>query len=364
MARDPGYALNTRISLYLAAVALVSLPFLIIVAWAVATGLSGSFPWFELILMIPFLTYYVTSVYIVQEDHVAGIFVLQQYAWEIGPGVYFVPRFITEVGDLPVSFEQDQFPGDPERISKQRDDLALNGLLRPFRTPTAGSEPGDSDDPLNTRMTLEPTASVVWRLRRRSFFEMWIRVPGKTWPEKKINIRKQMYDSLHSMLGKSVAKRTPAQIFEQLEEIDLELEMALQIALEKFGVEIDRVEMQPPDLTHAVNIALAGISEARAQKQAGITRAEEEKQSEILRQEGIALGRERLSEADRKERQNRGVGDMEAAKALGMSGADFRAGEIAKETIGEGTMVLGVEGIAQAMGLGKLILGDKKGAAA
>lgn len=364
MTEDSDKPLDTKISRYIKAVVFVLLPMPFIALSATLTLLRGQVPWMEIVISLPFLAYYGTSIERVKANYVGGIFVLERYAWEVGPFYYFVPRGICKLGVLPVSFNQEQFPGDPERISKRSDEHDLNGMLRPFRIPTAGSEPGSGDDPLRTRMTLEPTASVVWRLARKGFFEMWIRIPGDTWEEKYANIVRQMYDSLHSMLGKSLAKRTPVQLYENLEEVDKELKAALVKALKKFGVQIDRVEMQPPPPPHRVNIALAEISEALARKQAGITKAEEEKQSEILRQEGVAQGRERLSEADRIERKNRGVGDMEAATALGISGKEHRNGELGVAALSKSTVIAGPDGVAQVLALGKVLTaGDKKGEA-
>lgn len=360
MAADSEKPATARFSLYLLVVGAVFLPLLFALDALVTDLVNGSFPLLPISWLVAFGAYYLTSVRVVQENEVGGIFVLQQRAWAIGPGYYFAPRFLTELHTLPIKDNQDQFPGNPEQISKRHDEADLNGMLRPFRIPTAGSQGSSDDDPLNTRMTLEPLVSVVWRLRQSGFFEMWIRIPGNNWKEKRANIHKQMYDSIHSMLGKSLSSRTPAKIFEELSEIDAELKDVLEKTLSKFGVDLDRVEMQPPDLPYDVNKALARIAEARADKQARIKQAEGEKQAEVLIQTGVAEGRERLAEADYIERKKRGEGDRAAAEALGMSGEDYRAGEIAKETVGEGDLVLGAEGIAQAVGLGRLVIGKKE----
>ncbi|HRH55456.1 MAG TPA: SPFH domain-containing protein [Candidatus Paceibacterota bacterium] len=362
MARDPEEPLDDRPELYAALVAAVVLvPMLsVLISLLFTLARENVFPYVELGLTILLLTYYISSIKEVKEQYAGGIYVLQQYSWEVGPGYYFVPRFLSELNLILLQDRQNQFPGNPEQISMRPDNDPLHGLLRPFRTPTAGTDPGlESADPLSTRLTLEPTASVVWRLRKRGFFQMWNRIPGNTWEEKDANILTQMYDSLNTDLGIAMATRTPAQVVAGLKEINCELETGLEAKLSKFGVDIDRVEMQPTGLTRKVNQALEEVGSALARRQAALVEAEGQRQAEILRQSGIAEGRERLAEADFIERQKKGEGDMAAARALGMAGSDYRAGEIAIQTVGEADLVLGVEGITQAVGLGRLVVDSK-----
>ncbi|HEY0979558.1 MAG TPA: hypothetical protein VGE23_01820, partial [Candidatus Paceibacterota bacterium] len=106
------------------------------------------------------------------------------------------------------------------------------------------------------------------------------------------------------------------------------------------------------------------VAESRANRQAVETEARTERFRLAEVGQGEAEARIANAEARKRELAAEGEGKAEAAKALGISGEDYYAGDIAKETIGQGDVILGAEGISQAVGLGKYIFKSNTGAAA
>ncbi len=310
-------------------------------------------------MLVALGAYHLTSLHVVQENELAGIWVLQQRALAVGPGFYPVPRGIAELNKLPTSSQQDQFPADPEKISKKDDALGLEDkLFRPIRVTTAQVNPDEppSDDPLATRLTLEVTFSVVWKLHKDYFFDMWERIPGADWNEKYLRIVRQMRDTGEVQIAEIVGQHTPDYIIAHIAEINDKIKDELQKALAKWGIEIEEALLQSPDFPKAVNVAIANVAAARANGAATITTARATREASILEADGKAEGRKLLAEAARVELAKQGQGIKDAATAVNMSGADYRAGEVAMATIGQADLVLGTEGVAQAMGLGRAIL--------
>jgi len=313
-------------------------------------------------LLILLITYYVTSLEKVETGLRGGLTVLEDPALETGSGWFFVPRWLCEIDRMPAHSNQDQFPADPEMVSKRDDDQGLlPGEYRPIRAMTAGSNDQDGDDPLNTRLTLEVTFAVRWRLREGRFFDLYVKIPGRRWADKVASVRQQMRDTGETEVLEEIADRTPSRIISEMELVNANLKTELQKAVEDWGIDIDEARMQAPDFPHTVNVALARIAESRATRQATETDAHGEKTRLTLIGEGQAAAMMAVADARKRELAAEGEGLRLAADALDMTGEDYRAGEIAKATIGEGTLVLGSEGIAQAMGLGKLIVGGAKG---
>ncbi len=348
---------------YNLAVAVALIPGIALIVTMIVQGLTSwktnPYEWGFLIL---FLAYLSVSIRKVEAGLRGGIFVFENPARETDSGWFFVPWGISRLDTMPAYTSQDQFPSNPEKVSKRDDDLGLlEGEFRPIRAMTAGSKEEDGDDPLNTRLTLEVTFAVRWRLREEGFFDLYIRIPGRSWEDKLVSIRQQMRDTGETELLEEIADRAPFRVNSEMELVNDNLKTELQRAVLEWGIEIEEARMQAPDFPHKVNVALARIAESRANRQATETDAQAEKVRLTLIGEGEAAAMKARAEGRKRELAAEGEGLQLAAAALGMSGEDYRAGEIAKETIGEGTLVLGSEGIAQAMGLGKLIVGNGKG---
>ncbi|MDB5264738.1 MAG: hypothetical protein JWN64_309 [Parcubacteria group bacterium] len=359
-------ATKVRIEIYWITVALVTL--LPLASLSLPTLLMGvRFTVVHWAFTVLLAAYYLTSIMFVQTNERGGITVLEKPAREVGPGMYFVPRFLMELFTIPISTQQDQFPADPELISKRPDEFGLKeNELRPIRATTAAGRivPGDdlqNEDPLNTRLTLELTYSIRWRLREKGFFDMYVSIPGRTWDDMRTEIRRQMRDTSESELVEEVSKRTPFEVNGDIQVLNAELEREVQTGVSDWGIDILEARLQTPDFSHDVSKALSNIATNRAEAQATAAKAQGEQQRLILEGEGQAQARERLATARQAEIAAEGKGLKEAADALEMPGADYYAGEIVKTAVGEGDLIIGTDGISQIAGLGKYIFKGKNG---
>lgn len=347
---------------YRTAVAVALLPGLVALVVAIAEIISDdSFLASGSIFML-FFVYWITSIRPVKTNYRAGITVLEQPAREVGPGYYFVPRFLCDMQMMPMTVIQEQFPADPEKVSKRDDDLGLlPGEFRPIRAMTRGPNDADGNDPLNARLTLEVTFTVMWHIEKGDFFDLFVKIPGDTWDEKVVAIRHRMRDTGEAQLLQEIAKLSASEVNGKLEEIGHILETEIQKKVEGWGIHIDSADIQAPDYPHKVNDELANIVTSRARLQSTANDAEAERNRLAKIGEGEAAQVISMAEAKKRAHILEGEGIKAAAESIGMAGEDYYAGQIAKETIGEGDVILGVEGIAQAVGLGKHIFGNRKG---
>lgn len=346
------------------AVALVLLPGVIALSVGLIWAILGHFNLSAWSIFLLSFAYWITSIRTVQTNELAGVMVLEQPAFESGPGLLFVPRFICEMDTMPAYTVQEQFPADPEKVSKRDDDLGLReGEFRPIRAITAGAKEAFGDDPLNTRMTLEVTFAVRWRLRQEGFFDMYVKIPGRRWLDKVATIRQHMRDTGETELLEEITERAPFEVVRDMHKLNDDLKSELQNAVQNWGIEIEEARMQAPDFPHELNIELARVGAARARKQTTVTDAEGRKQADILAAEAKKQAAILEGEGKKQATILEGEGIKAAAESIGIPGGDYYAGQIAKETIGEGDVILGAEGIAQVVGLGKHIFGERKGAA-
>lgn len=352
-------AIKPKKSRYVAAIAAFGLITAVaILLWFVPAGIhvgDHTLQYGHLLSAFCFV-YFIASWQAVQTDEMAGIMVLEVPAKEVGAGWHFVPLWIAELHRVPLSVQQIQFPGDPEKVFKGKDDQPLpQGMFRPIRATThAPKENASKDDKLNVQMTVEITFSVRWMVRRdSSFFTFFINIPGRNWAEKKANVEQQMRDSGETDLIEEIAEHTLGEVLSDIATINRKLSTCIQVNVEDWGISIREARMQTPDLTHDLNRALAAIPTARAKLEATITNARGEKIR--LTEEGA--GR---AAAIKAEVAARGEGLKAAADALGMEGAEYASLETVREAVGEGDLIIGTEGVEKLLGLGKAVLGSGK----
>lgn len=308
------------------------------------------------------LAYDIASIKSVQTDEIAGITVLERPAVETDAGVKFAPLGLTELHRVPRGLQEDQLPSDPENISKKPDNEEFDKtMFKPMRITTAGPAPGSDDsDMLDVRLTLEPTAAVVWQVREKGFFEFFINIDGKNWPQKRAFLLKQMRDTVEAQLVIEFGKHTAGELYKNIETITETIREALANKMETWGITICSLTLQNLGPDHATNTAMGLVPQARAKRTAMIHEAEGEQKSTVMRAQGQADAAKIAAAAREVTLAAEGKGTMEAAKALGMSGADYTASLVAREALGKGDVILGLEGLAQVVGLGKYIYDTKK----
>lgn len=351
----------------IAVVATTLLPLLLIFyAWYSDWGFTYFPYWIP--LFAAWSVYFVLSFRFVQTEELAGVTVLESPAFEQKEGLVFVPLFITELERFPRAVQQEQFPGPPERVSKLPDAEAermRSDLLKPIRITSGKPEegPGYEGDILNVRLTLEPTFTVDWQVEfdadksdageesnDEGFFEFYINIPGKHWEEKYLNVLKRLRDTGERELNREMSRHSVSWIIAHKDELVDAVHTALIKSTRDWGILICGVSvlgLEPAD--HGTNQALTEVPKSISDRLAAINRAEGERQKLILEGEGLAAARRLKLAAE-------GEGLADAARALGMSGQDYWKGDVAKETIGEGTIIIGEDGITKAMAVGATIL--------
>ncbi|MDB5237370.1 MAG: hypothetical protein JWL88_472 [Parcubacteria group bacterium] len=316
-------------------------------------------------LLALLITYDAVSFRSVQTDEIAGITVLERPTIETDSGVKFVPPGLTELHRIPRGLQEDQVPSDPENISKKPDNEEFDKTMyKPMRITTAGPAQGETEkddtDMLDVRLTLEPTAAIIWQVKQKGFFEFFINIDGKTWPEKRAFLLKQMRDTVEAQLQIEFGQHTPSEIYKKTAEIAESIRVVLAEKMSIWGITICSLTLQNLEPDHATNAAMGLVPQARAKRAAAIHEAEGEKQATVMRAEGQAEAAVIAAGARVKTLAAEGEGNIAAAKALEMTGRDYIASLVAREVLGKGDVILGPEGIAQAVGLGKFIFSKPK----
>jgi regulator of protease activity HflC (stomatin/prohibitin superfamily) len=341
---------------YWAAVAAVLAPFPALlfsdIFWPSLFGglqIGGTFLSNSLPLTILLLMYYIAGI---KEDHTgqyAGVVVFNQPALRVGPGWLFVPPGIARMKHFPRDIIRMDFPAEKECIFNGEDkDTLPTGMVRPVRIQT-GRADDSGPDPLNVQMTLDPVWFVRWHVGFNNFFDFFIRMEGHTWEEHIEYMRKLLLDIGRTILAEEFSKGPVYKVIDDLPRTNEKLLKAYQKRADSYGIIIDEAAIFAPDLTHAVNAALEGIAIAQANAKKTVIAASADRTR--LAEEGA--GR---ASAIKSEETARGEGLAAAAKALSLTGAEYFAGDIAKNTLGKGTIVVGTAGITEAIGLGKAAL--------
>jgi regulator of protease activity HflC (stomatin/prohibitin superfamily) len=308
------------------------------------------------IFLVFLFTYCVASIRFVKTNEIGGVSVLQIPSKEIGAGPYFVPIGLMTVTVIPLSEQEAQFPGDPEMVYKGPDEKAPAGMLRPIRAITGAKDPDEAqkDNPLNAQVSVEYSFSIRYIVQKSNkIFDFLINTSGDSWAERRESIEKSIRDTGETIVSAKIAVTKLLDLSAELPRINNELHQELQAAVTRLGIHLIEVKIQQIDYGHNTNKALESIVVATAQAKATERTAQAKKATLIAEGEGVADARRNALAAE-------GKGVYEAAIAMDMSPSDYRAGEIAKATIGESTIILGETGIAQAMVLGKTILEKKE----
>lgn len=320
--------------------------------------------WITLALLALFATRWSS----VPVDYIAGITVFNQPAIEFGSGFYpILPG--SKLGMLPLSAQNDQFPADPEFISKRPDtDPLMPGEVRPIRIMTGPPDSKDEDEVLGERTAPEFTFSVRWRVYEKGYFELAINLPGGSdWGSKLYQVRKHMRDTGEGFLNLEVSARSPVKVVGEQRQIGEGLKARIQEAFERYDLVIEEVLLQSPDFGHGINKALARVNEARAEAKIARTKSEGDRDATINAADGEKARLERVSEGQKAADINaaaartvslaaEGKGRMKAAQALGMPGDEYVALEQAPKILGDKTIVLGTAGITEALAIGATTL--------
>lgn len=299
----------------------------------------------------------VASVKMLRIDELGGVMF---YGWAMvrvkrGPkliifGIFQIDRYSGAVN-------HNQHPAEPELIQKTADEVPLEMIgviqpdgsvlqrkkVRPLRITTSGpkAELGESDI-LNVQMTVEFTFWVRWVIVDP--FEFSINAGGDI-----DSAVEQMRDQGESLLNREVTLLTPSELISSFKKLDSDLKKAITEAVESWGIKVVGVGLTAPDLNHEVAKSLRDIPVAKAV--AVMTRTTADADEYKLSKEGKGRGKAREEELA-----GEGRGYKRAAKAIGTTAENVLTAQVARDTVGQGDLILGADGIALALGFAKKIL--------
>lgn len=311
------------------------------------------------LLLGAILIWTVSSIKVLQADELGAVLMYGLPMIKIRRGPKFLVTGLFQLERFMATVAQNQFPDEPELIQKTDDKTPLEivevtapdgsvtkrSKVRPIRITTAKPRADAPDDILNVQMIVEFTFWVRWIVVNPFLFI--VNAGGSI-----DNVVKQMRDVGESCLNSEVTKQTPSQLITGFEKLQKKLQEELKKSVERWGVRVENVGMTAPDLNHEVAMALRDIPKAKAEAVQVRVRAEAEEYR--LAQEGKGRGKAREEELA-----GEGRGYKRAGKFIGVEPQEVLAAQVARETVGQGDLVLGAEGIAQAVGLGRAILKQK-----
>ncbi len=297
------------------------------------------------------------SIRMLRVNEVAAIVLYGLPMIRVRRGPKFIIFGLFQLARFTSSVIQNQFPADPELIQKTPDEVPLETIeipqadgsvvrklkVRPIRITTAKpKEALGEDDILNVQMTVEFTFWTRWIVTDP--FELIINTSGDI-----SEVVRQMRDAGESLLNNEVTQMTPSELVAGFKDLRDKLLAAIKAAVESWGIEVIDAGLTAPDLNHQVAAALRDIPIAKARAKQTIIAAQAEKVR--LAEEGKGRGKAREEEIA-----GEGRGYKRAGKFIGVTPEIVLQAQVARETVGEADLVLGTDGLVQAVGLGKKLL--------
>lgn len=328
------------------------------------------------------IAWFVISFKALRTDEIGAIALFGLPLIKAGRGPKLVITGLFQLERFSGTERQDQFPAEPELIQKTDDKEPLKLVnftypdgttvermtVRPLRINTRSpyTEADDStkyakykEQILNTQMTIEFTFWVRWIVIDP--FQFMITGGGND-----SDIRKRIRDAGESYLNAEVVKRVPAELIDEFLALQKGLYDTIKgkINEKDWGIEVTETGLTAPDINHEVASALRDITKENAiakKKQvaadadAYVTVRSGQATAEVIERTGKAEGiaKEEILTGEAR-------GFKRSSKLISIPAEDVLAATVARETVGEADLVLGAEGIAQAIGIGKAILKKKE----
>lgn len=287
---------------------------------------------------------------------------------QISSGLPFVPLGLFQLEKLSIIVQQKEFPGEPSDIyrGEMKDPTELpEGKVPPYRVTFRNSvteveakrllhdeysvtdENGNAftfiaeapKDGLAKRVTAELVPVVRWKI-----------VDGIEFIKNIISVdeaNRQLEDELFSVLGRLLPNMSVGQAKQNFRWINTILKKQAINRTGNWGIKIEGAFLKMIPLNHDLNGAIALAAEAEFQGRG---------ERELLEQRGAGAAKA-AEDLERKTLQGRAAGLKKLAKDLGIEGdaaiAQFVAGQLAE---GDGTIILGAEGLGQLAGIGAALI--------
>jgi hypothetical protein len=288
---------------------------------------------------------------------------------ELSSGLPFVPFGFFQLEKLSVVVQQQQFPGESRNIyrGEMKDFTELpENKVPPFKVTFRNSvteaeavkllhedehsvtdENGEiftfiataPKDGLARRVTAELVPVVRWKI-----------IDGIKFIRNIYSINeanRQLEDELFSVLVRLLPNMSVGQAIQNFRWINTILKKQATTRTEGWGIKIEGAFLKMIPLNHDLNSAISLASEAEFQGRG---------ERELLEQRGAGTAKA-AEDLERKTLEGRAAGLKKLAKDLGIEGdaaiAQFVAGQLAE---GDGTIILGAEGLSQLAGIGAALL--------
>lgn len=274
-------------------------------------------------------------------DEVGVVLLFDRPIVNVTSGLVFVPAFISRLITLPSGEIQKEVPDQPENLVRNEDVVTVPPGKKPvFRITFAQGNQTDAD-PLNQRVTQEVSGIYAFRAVNPRVFVREVRDLG--------NALQLLDDVFVRVLTEQLPRHTLAHVLANVGGFSTEVLRALKMRSRTWGVQMTQGAIKAIGLSHDLNKALqapsVAVSEARATEiTAEATRLRLTKEGEgrgaanKAEVAGTAAGFGLTSDGEL-------TAAARAALAVRVAGA-----------LGDKTVILGGEGLAQALALGGAFL--------
>lgn len=272
-------------------------------------------------------------------DELAAVTFLGYPVHNTGAGPKIYPWLLFQIHRFPRSVQQRQLPDDPEMVFKGLDNVALpTGMKRPLRITTGA--PTEYEQILDVQMAIEflfyQRVQIVDPLR----FLIRYRDLEGYW--------QQTRDSGETALTRIVSKSPGVgHLIRHFSELIAEFDQIMRDLAESGGVDVIECGLNSPDLSHRLAAAIRDVAVASATATQSRRVADAEAYS--IRVTGHA-----------KAESEKAVLDAIAA-ALKESNDAAVAAYVGGKVLGDKSIVIGSEGISQAIGLAAIISEKARG---
>jgi hypothetical protein len=289
---------------------------------------------------------------------------------ELSSGLPFVPLGLFQLTKYSVAVRQNEFPGEPRDIyrGEMKDPIDLpKDKVPPFRLtfrnavteteakilfPDDEFSLTDDDtretftfiaaapkDGLAKRVTAELVPVVRWKINDGLKFIRNI--------NDETEVKRQLEDEMFSVLARLLSNMSVGQATQNFRWINLILKKKAVERTKDWGINIEGAFLKMIPLHLDLNRAIALASEAEFQGRG---------ERELIEQRGAGAARA-AKDLEKKTLEGRAAGLKKLAEDLGINGdeaiSQFVAGQLAQ---GDGTIILGAEGLGQLAGIGAALL--------
>lgn len=328
--------------------------------WSALLYIGGSFRFWE----------------VIGPDEIGVRTIFGQPVGTVNAGLPIVPPGIGDIQIFPTTTQQREFPAEPQNIFRGEDkEEAPEGKVPPLRitfgesltvenaqrilgeyytvTRPDGStitfQPEVPKDALaNSRVTAEVTPIVRWRITDAVPFVQNIGTIEE--------VNRQMEDEMVVVLNTIYPRISVAQAQQNVEWMNALLFNAVSRRIgaqhghsDAWGIDLEGAAVKPIGFNHSLNKSISGVAEASFKGEAVVREAIRAAEATVITGAATATAAKAL---ERETLAGKGQGIAAAAKSTGLTPAEIIGAETAQAVgKGDGTIIVGADGVAQLAGI-------------